>query len=118
MMTKLYWLRMGLRLGNKMLDKHQLVQLDHLKPGVIEKLKGSTIIEVGTLPLSHYPLLAEYATILIEEFDIETLADFYLIVKNDYNNKQMLSLLFEDETIFNDIVKQVECDIIPYVRDK
>ncbi len=113
-MAKLYWLKTGLRLGKRQLDKHRLVQLDHLKPEAMVKLLGSAIIEVGTLPLSHYPLLKEHA-ILLQDLGVETLADYW-IAKDDADVQAILFQLFADE--LDTIYEQVECDIIPYVRDK
>lgn len=113
-MAKLYWLKTGLRLGKKQLDKHRLVQLDKIKPEVMVKLLGSAIVEVGTLPLSHYPLLKEHA-ILLQEFGIETLADYW-IAKGDNDVQAILFQLFGSE--YDTIYEQVECDIIPTVRDK
>lgn len=111
-MAKLYWLQMGLRLGNTLHDRHQLMTLAHIKPEVIEKLKGSAIIEVGTLPLVHYPLLAEYA-IMFSEIDIETLADFYLA-----NDTKILGIIDVGETHLQKIRDYVICDIMPNVRNK
>lgn len=113
-MAKLYWLKTGLRLGKRHLDKHQLVQLDHIKPEVMLKLLGSALIEVGTLPLTHYPLLKEHA-ILLQEFGIETLADYW-IAQDDTSVQATLFELLGSE--YDTIYEQVECDIIPHIRDK
>lgn len=111
-MPKLYWLQTAVSLKQRMLDKHQLHTLPTVKPEIIEKLKGSAIIEVGQLPISAYPLLQEYA-IMFSDIGIETLADFYLA-----SDETILGVIDVGETALQKMRENVTCDITPYVRNR